>query len=670
MKTHYTAAELAGMPGVPGTHSAVVRMAKREAWRWRKRAGRGGGREYAFDDLPEATRRHLMRAAAAEIAHRAPETLPAPASLPTMAELSDWQREQLHARLAILSVIDEMAAEMSLRQAVGHFIALAETGELRAETMTALDVAKNASHGRGPINRATIYRWQQLRRRGVTALAPRPRRPRSGPKPWLSQLLALYQRPQKPSIAWCVRQWRKHYPDIDGPTNAKAAERALAALPAEIREYGRMGRNARRAIQPFVRRSSEGLWPMDVVTVDGHLFKAYVRHPMTGRPFRPEVTTYCDIATRRIVGFSAWLAESQYAIWCALREMVLDPDCGIPALHYSDNGAYRGEQHRATLERIGTSIMFSQAYRAQARGVIERLNSSLWVPLAKEMPVYAGQDMDKEAFKRAMQVANDTGVNLPGWPEFLQACRDAIADYNDRPHAALSGATPNQAWAEAVADGWRPTLLEADDLHDLLPTLERRVIRGEVRLPWGRYSSPDLARHHGRMVRVAYEPTHGERVWISDERGVLLCTAERGANVQPYVNQMEHYRAQRAQGRIQRAERRLEQIHEEAATQIDYRPAEVDPIAQAELARLIESEERAAVHGRLEDDPRHRHAEWIRVRERIERGEETDGAIRQQCEIYWRSQSAASQQAMFDEFGLTEADFPAPEAVERQSAAQ
>ncbi len=52
-----------------------------------------------------------------------------------------------------------------------------------------------------------------------------------------------------------------------------------------------MGKNAIRAIKPFVRRTMDGLWPMDVVTVDGHIFKAYVRHPATGARFRPEVTT-------------------------------------------------------------------------------------------------------------------------------------------------------------------------------------------------------------------------------------------------------------------------------------------------------------------------------------------------------------------------------------------
>ena len=670
MKRYLTAAELAGLPGMPGTPRSVNRAGDRGEIERRKKA-KGKGWEYSLTSLPAETQRYLTRTAAAEIAKAAPPQPPAPIELPLMADLTDWQREQMHARLAVLSVIDELAQRLGQGKAIAHFIDLVDRGELPETTLATLLTAKNRSHGQHLINRGTLYTWLKLRQQGATALAPKPRRPRGGHKPWLPQLLTLYQQPQKPTIAACVRDWHKHYPDIKGPANLKAAERALKALPAEVREYGRMGKNARRSIQPFVRRTFDGLWPMDVVTVDGHLFKAYVRHPMTGRPFRPELTTYLDIATRKAIGFSAWLAESQFAIWCALREMALDPACGVPAMHYSDNGAYRGEQHRATLERLGTTLMFSEAYRAQARGVIERFNSSVWGPLAKRLPVYAGRDMDKEAFKKAMAIANTDGSNLPGWQEFIGLCRQALAEYNDRPHRSLKGKSPNQAWAEAVADGWRPTTLEQDDLHDLLPSVERRAVRGEVSLPWGRYFSDDLALYHGRTVRVAYEPTNGEQVWISDERGVLLCTAKRDANAKPYINFIEHARAQREQGRVDRLEKKLEAVREEGAVQIDYQPPAVDPILQNEVARIIEAEEQAAPFAALEDDPRYRHAEWLRVRARIEQGEAIDSDLRQQCNTYWNSQSAASQQAIFEEFELTEADFPAPVSkTGPQSAAQ
>ena len=38
IQTHYTAAELTGMPGMPATESAIIRKAKREGWPSRKRS--------------------------------------------------------------------------------------------------------------------------------------------------------------------------------------------------------------------------------------------------------------------------------------------------------------------------------------------------------------------------------------------------------------------------------------------------------------------------------------------------------------------------------------------------------------------------------------------------------------------------------------------------------
>ena len=57
------AKELAGQPGMPGTVQGVANRAKRESWSSRTRAGRGGGREYAFSSLPLETQAALLRKA-------------------------------------------------------------------------------------------------------------------------------------------------------------------------------------------------------------------------------------------------------------------------------------------------------------------------------------------------------------------------------------------------------------------------------------------------------------------------------------------------------------------------------------------------------------------------------------------------------------------------------
>ncbi len=72
----FTAKALAGLPGMPDTHSAVVRRAKRDGWEDRRCSGRGGGREYALASLPAETQAAALRASNQAVATTAPATRP------------------------------------------------------------------------------------------------------------------------------------------------------------------------------------------------------------------------------------------------------------------------------------------------------------------------------------------------------------------------------------------------------------------------------------------------------------------------------------------------------------------------------------------------------------------------------------------------------------------
>jgi putative transposase len=351
--------------------------------------------------------------------------------------------------------------------------------------------------------------------------------------------------------------------------------------------------------------------------------------------------------------------------------MVLDPACGVPAIHYSDNGAYRGDRHRSVMARIGTTLMFSEAYRAQARGVIERFNSSVWVPLARQQATYCGDDADPEYLKKQLAIANGDGSNLSAWSDFVADCRRALADYNARPHATLQGKSPDEAWALAVDAGWQPTPLTGDDLHDLLPSEQRQVRRGEITLPWGRYASEQLRTWHGLTVRVSFDPMDGAQVWVADDRGRLICTAERDANARPYVPQtmLAHAQAQRTQGRVARLERALDAVREEGATQIEYVPAPIDPQVRADvLAALAVAPPSQDFNPPADEtDLRKVHARWLLVERRIKAGEPVSAQEAQGWEIYRHSDLFRSADEFFRLFGLEAEDvLGAPAAAETE----
>jgi putative transposase len=361
------------------------------------------------------------------------------------------------------------------------------------------------------------------------------------------------------------------------------------------------------------------------------------------------------------------------AIWAALRDMVLNPECGIPAMHYSDNGAYRGERHRAVMERIGSTLTYAEAYRAQARGVIERFNSSVWVPLAKTLPTYVNDDADPEAVKKALKIANESGKNLMGWQDFIEAARKKLKEYNNHPHTHLNNQAPNESWAQAVAEGWRPTLLEADDLHDLLPSLHRTVNRGWVSLPWGHYFHDRLADYHGSRVAIGVHPTDGARVWCSDERGALICVADRDGNSRPYVpaSMLEEARAKREAGKVKRLERKIAAAREEGAAIIDLPHADVsaaarihlvappppqqhalDPSVRAIQERMIEEQSRQTP-APAEEPPEKRYARAWDVERRIEAGLPVEDGEREWLAIYRTGGEYRAQKAFHESFDLT-----------------
>lgn len=684
MKEWYSAAELPGLPGMPGTVQGVLKRAKRDVWVSRSAAGRKGS-EFFVGSLGEETQRHL-RTLAERAERKALMTIPQPdgldadhrlqaaikPSLParpraivTNAEMTDAQRQTRDARLVLLAYLRE---HFPGRGGFHHFEAALKAGRL-PETIVQLAARANGRAGSSrTISAATLYRIERdLAAIGPDALAPCA--PPVGARPaWLPPVLSLYQTPQKPALAAVWRAAR----DADqgtGIPSLRTVQRHLAELPTEVREWGRMGARARRAIQPFVRRTTDGLWPMDVVTVDGHMAKCYVLRPDTGRRIRPELTAYMDIATRRVLGWSAWWAESQYAIWLALRAMILDQAQGVPAMQYSDNGAYRGETHRALLDRLGITPMFAQAYRAQARGAIERLNSSLWVPLARTQDTYCGGDADAEHFKRALARADDNGSGILTWTEWLDACTQAVADYNARPHTALKRGretlSPDMAWAIAADEGWRPTLLDGDDLHELLPHETRTCLRGTVSLPWGVYDHAALRVQTGRKVRVHYDPADGQRVWIADAKGRLLCVAERDLNAKPYVpaSALEHARTKREEGRVARLEARIAAARADETPLLDLtvvHEGQTYDLPDLVLDRSLmgggigaqpvsyrssftERDARAEVHAidRLETDPA-RYAAWKELDSRLADGHalddrETAFHAAFQTTSYWRT---------------------------------
>ncbi|MEN2980299.1 Mu transposase C-terminal domain-containing protein [Tistrella bauzanensis] len=541
--------------------------------------------------LPAEIQDELARRSLA-VAAPAPADLPAvaePVEAPSAVAVADWQRACADARAALLAEIERLAATHGTDRAIRAMVSAAAGGTL-APALAALVPVANARSGGAAGSRVlserTLKRWR-ARQRETGWVGLLPKAAPAAPEPdWAPHLLSIYRRPPERPLTEVLTDLRSALPaDVDMPSYGQARS-YLASLPPQVRERGRIGQNAMLALMGHKRRSSAGMWPMDLVTADGHTFKSATQHPITGNPFRAELVSVIDVATRYGVGWSAGLAESTWVVMDAYRHAV--ERWGVPAAVYTDNGsgfvaeAISGEV-LGLWARCGTQPDTSIGGRPQARGKIERAQATLWGPAERKLPTYVGRTADRDIVKRVTtkieRDIKDRGTSrlLMSWTDALAHFAAAVEAYNHRPHSALKRIrdevtgrtrhqTPTEAMREAIESGWTPSTLPADLLEDLFRPYEiRRTIRGEVRLPWGRYYDHALVPYTGQSVRVGYDIHDGDRVWVRDDAGRLICVAQRDANVIPDVpeSKLEHIRDQRAKRRSDLKQQQLDDIEVE-----------------------------------------------------------------------------------------------------------
>ncbi|WP_175895727.1 Mu transposase C-terminal domain-containing protein [Burkholderia cepacia] len=595
VKTHYTASELAtlDLPNVPATERGVRYSATREQWSARRRV-KGKGFEYALDSLPAD--------AQAEIRRRASAALVASVSVqPTKAVIrreqqlqlveTDVQRLRADARKGILSMLDRIMTQCRVsREAAMHtLLTQGRLGTLDDHMTAMLRAAKDSRGRKGdefPSIR-TLKRYLGLAKQG--SLAPKIPKSSFEIPEWATLFLEQYQQPQKPSvgqayrefeIACAVRRVTYEVPSIH------QVRRFLDKLGAVTLQTGRMGSRELKTMLPFIRRTFDKLLPNDIWSGDGHTFDAEVQHPLHGRPFRPEITSIIDVATRRAVGISLDLAESSFAVLDALSTGVLK--CGVPSMFYVDNGAgYKNallkDEGVGVQGRLGFVVTHSIPYNSQARGVIERLHQTLWVAAAKKLPSYMGADMDRQAKHVMFKITRNAlkhGGTLPlmSWETFIQFCQEQVDAYNDRPHSTLPvirdtntgkrrHMSPNEAWAMHVANGWQADTLDEHDARMVFrPRIKRTVARGEVRFLNHHYSNPqELLEFHDEEVQVAYDINDARYVWIYALDGRYICRAEAAANERDFMPQsaVEQAREKRADARANRLQVKLDEVEAE-----------------------------------------------------------------------------------------------------------
>ncbi|KAF1071269.1 MAG: hypothetical protein GAK45_00570 [Pseudomonas citronellolis] len=680
----FTAQQLAGLPGVPGTARNVKATAERNAWPGQRRTGTKAT-EYHVSCLPAETRAALLNAALGE----ATQVIRRQA---TQCALFESTRQQLvtDARQGVLQAVGLMIARTgySQKKAITLLLDMARLGKVEPQLLAMLRMARDPRGRPSSDGLPSVRSLERFLDRGVKgALCPQVRRPDMSVPAWAPAFMNIYQGPEKRSARAAHELLAQHF---DGPQPSLDQVYAFLRKVGNVsREVGRMGEHEIKALRPFIRRDFSRLLPTDVYSCDGHTFDAEVQHPQHGRPFRPEITTIIDIRTRRIVGWSTGLAESALVVVDALRDAC--QRSGIPAIFYVDNGSgYKNhmmqDQAVGLLGRLGIDMQNSLPYNSQARGVIERVHQSVWIRAAKELPGYMGRDMDRRAklatFKLSRQAIRVGGtMPLLNWDSFVSFCEAQVSAYNDRPHSSLPRITdpatgrrrhmtPAEAWAQHEADGFQPLRVSDDEARPLFrPQVVRTVRRCELEFNSNRYFARELEEFHGEQLAVGYDIHDASKVWVYDRDGRYLCTAELGGNSRDYMpaSFVERAREKRADAREKRVLSKLDEIRAErdsgyalemeaplsipglgtlTAEQLRHRTAatfEVEP--EPEPAELIQPATPAATAQvfDLPDDPAQRYRTWCELTTRQNAGQPIEPQAVQWLTLYPKSKEFAAQ---------------------------
>ncbi|EPU3051796.1 DNA-binding protein, partial [Escherichia coli] len=559
--------ELVGLPGMPGTAQGVRysirKLASSEHFR-RKRAG-SKTIEYSIDCLPPVTQRALRERHVAQLMASAPQEITTQPPVkrerkqnvvqpveayrgsPQLVEerlnaLTENQRKVAEARIALVCEVLRISQEpgFSCASAIRFIVSRLAQGNLE-ERLESLVITANARKGKErTLSAITLKRWIAAFNKAQNAaerlllLAPG-KRDEIKPEEisWLPEFLAQYRqangRPMSEAYEDFVADWQRRHADepymLEVMPSYDVVRYAMKKLPEVVKQKGRVTGSEYRQLEGFTRRDWTAM-PVNYVWIgDGHGMKLKCAHPVHGRPFSPEVTFVIDGGTRFVVGWSLDLAENVFAVAGAIQHGIRNH--GKPFLYYSDNGSGEtadmlDKEIVGILPRLGINHPTGIAGNPQGRGIIERLNRTLPMRIARRYRTYFGKGADRESLRvlnRDLRSAfnalqQDKPLNarqksamreLPSWSELIEAIREGVEWYNNRPHSELPMKPNGRHYSPA--EFRKKRLAEEDteiewlsdiELRDMFrPMVERPVRRCEIQWLNNIYYAPELRDEHG-----------------------------------------------------------------------------------------------------------------------------------------------------------------------------
>ncbi|ECX9224298.1 DDE-type integrase/transposase/recombinase [Salmonella enterica] len=637
--------DLVSLCGLPNSLPGLHKKAKRELWRTRLKPGvKGKVLECNSESLPLVIQSALRERYVTQLMET--ETVQEPAKpvirgqrdpdaispleayrgSPQLMEerlnaLTENQRQIADARIALVHEVLRIGCEpgFTCAKAIRFIVGQSESGELN-ERIAGFVAVANAKKGKTrALSAISLKRWIAEYNKAENAaerlllLAPGKREEIKVEEiSWLADFLAEYRqsngRPMTEAYEDFVTEWNRRYAEepymLQIIPSYDAIRRVMKKLPEVIKQKGRITGSEYRQLEGFTRRDWSKA-PVNYVWIgDGHGMKMKCAHPIHGRPFSPEVTFVIDGGTRFVVGWSLDLAENVFAVAGAIQHGIRNH--GKPFIYYSDNGSGEtadvlDKEVVGILPRLGINHPTGIAGNPQGRGIIERLNRTLPVRIARKYRTYFGKGADRETLRKtnrnlrsafnALQKGKELNAvqrsamrDLPSWEELIEAIRDGVEWYNNRQHSELPMKASGKHYSPA--EYRKKRLAEEDteiewlsevELRDMFcPVVEKPVRRCEIHWLNNIYYAPELRDEHGRKVLISYDIHNAEKIIVRRPDGSFICEAIWNGNKRAAfpVTAEYHKHQQRIKGMRKRAEEKLRDAEDEGISVLEHKQPE------------------------------------------------------------------------------------------------
>lgn len=495
-------------------------------------------------------------------------------SLPSL--LNDWdklphkKRELARLREAFIKpVLTLIKKGVSARAAIDNLLVSINTCTAAPEL---IDLAWQLGRSNKPPSTASVARWlKNYNEAGLVGLVSKGNGKQRKPQPWDARAIYWYGLPSKLAMAAVADLLiQENFGEVTG----QQVNRFINLLPKDLKQKlqrSRMGAKLYSDTQKSLRiRDTEVLPIGHIYQGDGHTIDAYLAHPITGNPWRPELTAWIDVRSRYIVGWYMSVAESSFSTLFSLSHALITHD-HVPAGLHIDNGSgfkshMMNNESTGFYSRFDLSVMFSIPGHPQGKGQIERWFRTLRDKFDKTFESYCGHDMAPDAIKKLLDDVKKGKKQLPSLQTYLDGLKKFIDFYNTKKHSALSGETPASLWAQLERV---PVHMTSDAI--VRPRIKRTVRRGAINLFNREYRHPELVRHNKQMVFVEYDLHNDELVRVMDLDTRLIVDASLTYKT-PYLSdsRIEDMTQQRLKGQIKRLDKHADEKRAQAKMLIDH----------------------------------------------------------------------------------------------------